>query len=94
MTTLVTGGSKCGKSHFAEKILDCRNEKKIYIATMQPFGKDAFEAIERHRVMREGKNFITIEKYTDISNYRLIPTAQYCLNVWETYAQMKCFAAM
>lgn len=71
MTTLVTGGSKCGKSHFAEKILDCCNEKKIYIATMQPFGKDAFEAIERHRVMREGKNFITIEKYTDIHELSL-----------------------
>lgn len=66
MTTLVTGGSKCGKSSFAEEILDCCCGRKIYIATMQPFGVDAFEVIERHRQMREGKGFETVEKYTDI----------------------------
>lgn len=66
MTTLITGGSKCGKSSFAEKMLENFNGRKIYIATMQPLGADAFEAIERHRKMREGKAFETIEKYTDI----------------------------
>ena len=66
MTTLITGGSKCGKSSFAEKLLENFTGRKIYIATMQPFGADAFEAIERHRKMRSGKGFETIEKYTDI----------------------------
>ena len=36
MTTLVTGGSKCGKSHFAEKLFDGFEGRKFYIATMQP----------------------------------------------------------
>lgn len=71
MTTLVTGGSKCGKSSFAERILDGFSGRKIYIATMQPFGSDAFEAIERHRKMRAGKGFETIEKYTDIHEISL-----------------------
>ena len=72
MTTLITGGSKCGKSSYAEKILDGFSGKKIYIATMQPFGTDAFEAIRRHRKMREEKGFETIEKYTDIHDITLV----------------------
>ena len=66
MTTLITGGSKCGKSSLAERILDGFHGRKFYIAAMQPFGDDAFEAIERHRKMRQGKGFETIEKYTDL----------------------------
>ena len=71
MTTLITGGSKCGKSSFAEKLLSRFYGRKIYIATMQPFGSDAYEAIERHRKMRSGKGFETIEKYTDIHEISL-----------------------
>lgn len=71
MTTLVTGGSKCGKSSFAERILESFPGRKIYIATMQPFGADAFEAIDRHRKMRYGKGFETIEKYTGIHEISL-----------------------
>lgn len=68
MTVLVTGGSKCGKSHFAEKLFRDFSGEKIYIATMQPYGEEAFAAIERHRKMRSGKGFETIEKYTDIGS--------------------------
>ena len=71
MTTLVTGGSKCGKSSLAEKLLDGFCGKKVYIATMQPFGEEALEAISRHRKMREQKGFGTIEKYTDIGKISL-----------------------
>lgn len=66
MTTLITGGSKCGKSEYAEKILDHIPVRKLYIATMKPYGAEAYAAIERHRRSREGKGFETIEKYTDI----------------------------
>lgn len=66
MITLVTGGSKSGKSAFAEKIAGNFSGKKYYIATMKPYGDDALRAIERHRKMRSGKGFETIEKYTDL----------------------------
>ena len=66
MTTLITGGSKCGKSRLAEQLLDSFTDKKYYIATMRPFGEEAFAAIERHRKIRAGKGFETIEKYTDL----------------------------
>lgn len=66
MITLVTGGSKSGKSAFAEKTAGNFSGKKYYIATMKPYGDEAFQAIERHRKMRAGKGFLTIEKYTDL----------------------------
>lgn len=66
MMVLVTGGSKCGKSSYAESLLEKFNGTKIYIATMQPFGEDARAAIERHRKMRAEKHFTTVEKYTDL----------------------------
>ena len=64
--TLITGGSKCGKSRLAEKILDKYGDNKYYIATMQPFGEEAFAAIDRHRNLRVGKGFVTIERYTGL----------------------------
>ncbi|MBR6385901.1 MAG: bifunctional adenosylcobinamide kinase/adenosylcobinamide-phosphate guanylyltransferase [Ruminococcus sp.] len=66
MTILVTGGSKCGKSSFAENCLKDFKGYKYYIATMKPYGEDAYEIIQRHRKARAEKNFITIEKYTDV----------------------------
>lgn len=69
--TLVTGGSKCGKSRYAEKQLDGFHGRKFYIATMQPFGEEARRAIARHRILRAGKGFETIEQYTDIDKAEL-----------------------
>ena len=66
MTILVTGGSKCGKSGFAESLLESCSGTKIYLATMQPFGDDDRAAIERHREMRKNKGFHTVECYTDL----------------------------
>ena len=43
MMTLLTGGSKCGKSAFAERILAAFSGQKYYIAAMQPYGSDAAE---------------------------------------------------
>lgn len=71
MMTLVTGGSKCGKSHYAEKIFDNFTGRKFYIATMEPYCEEALQAIERHRKIRAGKGFETIEKYTDIEEISL-----------------------
>ena len=61
MITLITGGSKCGKSRYAERIFSNIQPEKLYIATMIPYGEEAHTAIERHRKMREGKGFKTIE---------------------------------
>ena len=71
MTTLITGGSKCGKSGLAERILSRFDGRKIYIATMQPFGSEGRAIVERHLKQREGKGFETVERYTDIGGAEL-----------------------
>lgn len=71
MTTLITGGAKCGKSRLAEKLLDGFADNKFYIATMRPFGDEAFAAIGRHRKIRAGKGFETLEKYTGLHELEL-----------------------
>lgn len=63
--TLITGGAKCGKSALAESLLDAAPHK-LYIATMIPGGQEAHEAIARHRRIRSGKGFETLELYTDL----------------------------
>lgn len=68
MLTLITGGSKCGKSSLAETLLTDFPGEKLYIATMQPFGDDAAAAITRHHKMREGKGFSTIECYRELAS--------------------------
>lgn len=70
MVILITGGSKCGKSRIAEEIITRYAGKRYYIATMEPFGEEAEAAVERHRHMRAGKGFETIERYTDVGDIR------------------------
>lgn len=71
MMILVTGGSKSGKSSLAERIFESFAGEKFYIATMKPYGAEALAAIGRHHKMREGKGFITIERYTDLKGLKI-----------------------
>ena len=69
----LVGGSGSGKSAYAEKyICHASNEKrykeKYYIATMQVFDDEGQRKIDRHRRLRAGKGFITIEQPRDIQN--------------------------
>ena len=70
MILLVTGGSASGKSEYAEnralQLAKTEQKKLIYLAAMKPFGEEAAKRIERHRQLRAGKGFETVERYTDI----------------------------
>lgn len=90
MIHLVTGGSGSGKSAYAEQcILDFGGTRRVYIATMQPFGAEGQARIARHRKMRAAKKFSTIECYTNLKkwSWKLEP-AMCCLNGNES-RQMK-----
>ena len=51
MIVLLTGGSGCGKSTYAERIVASLPEKKrVYIATMQVYDEESVRRVERHRV--------------------------------------------
>lgn len=70
MTILVIGTPDSGKSEKAEGLaLELsRNGKKIYLATMIPYGAEGEKRIEKHRKLRDGKGFITVEKTHDIAD--------------------------
>lgn len=63
MFAVITGGSGSGKSRFAETFLQklCPGEK-IYLATMQFVDDEMKLRIRKHRQMRAGKQFVTIEQ--------------------------------
>lgn len=70
MMVLVVGGSGSGKSSYAEKTavsLAQAGMKKYYLATMQVFDDEGRKKVDRHRNLRNGKDFFTIEQPTRIS---------------------------
>ncbi len=77
MTVLIIGTPDSGKSEKAEAlamelgagspIMDGASiQKKYYIATMIPYGEEGANRVEKHRKLREGKGFVTIEKPTKV----------------------------
>lgn len=69
---LVTGGSGCGKSAYAEKrireIAAAGHETIYYLATMQVFGEEGRKKVERHVELRRGKGMLTIEQTRDVAD--------------------------
>ncbi len=63
MMALVIGGSGSGKSSYAEELavsLSSPAAKKYYLATMQVFGREGEQRVERHRALRRGKGFLPL----------------------------------
>lgn len=75
MKIVITGGSASGKSAHAEHIICKYTEKRLYLATMMPFGECAKKRIERHLALRHGKGFDTQECFTNLKNFK--PQKQY-----------------
>ena len=73
MLELVTGGSGSGKSAYAESRICEWNRQGpnplFYIATMYPYGEETEKKIERHRILRKGKGFETLEWYTGLKQH-------------------------
>lgn len=68
MIITITGGSGSGKSALGETIAHrLEPREKYYIATMAASGAEAASRIARHRRLRNGKNFITIEQPQNLS---------------------------
>lgn len=63
MIAAVIGGAGSGKSAFAESLaLKLCRKPPVYLATMINTGAEDEKIIKRHRKLRDGKGFITIEK--------------------------------
>lgn len=79
MITLMFGGASSGKSRFAEDVVCAQAQALgaplVYLATMQPYGEVGRERVERHRAMREGKGFATVECYGSLSQVSVDPSS-------------------
>ena len=75
MITLVLVGSGSGKSAYAEHLLDGKTNK-YYIATMQVYDAEGGKKVARHRRLRAGKGFVTIEQPRDIGEVDFSKRAQ------------------
>ncbi|MDO5346171.1 MAG: bifunctional adenosylcobinamide kinase/adenosylcobinamide-phosphate guanylyltransferase [Lachnospiraceae bacterium] len=72
MFIVVTGGSGSGKSEFAERrVLELGDGERIYIATMMCFDEESKKRVARHRKMRQGKGFRTVERYFNLKDLDL-----------------------
>lgn len=62
MMTLVSGGAASGKSEYAEALaLGAPARPLIYLATMEIWDDEDRRRRERHRLLRQGKGFLTVE---------------------------------
>lgn len=70
MFALITGGSGSGKSEYAENLAVALAKEKglplLYVATMVPYGEEGARRVERHRRLRAGKGFDTVECYVNL----------------------------
>ena len=75
MLAVITGGSGSGKSEYAENtaVTLAKDEglPLYYIATMRPFGEEGKRRVERHRRLRAGKGFETVECYVNLESQEL-----------------------
>lgn len=79
MLVLIIGGSGSGKSAYAENYIAGipGMERKYYLATMKVYDKEAEKRVLKHREMRSGKGFYTIEQCCDIQ------LASQSMDAWE-----------
>lgn len=63
MRVLVTGAASSGKSAWAEARAMGLAAPRTYVATMAPAGREAVARIRRHRELRRGKGFRTVELF-------------------------------
>lgn len=66
MLTLVIGGAASGKSEFGENLVLSLPGQRVYTATMEPWDDECLARIRKHRRQREGKGFLTLERYRDL----------------------------
>lgn len=84
---LITGGSRSGKSAFAQKRAEALSGPRAYIATCPVIDPEMEERIAKHREARRGKGWVTIEETVDLAGvirragtYRMLLVD--CLTLW------------
>ena len=84
---LVTGGSRSGKSAYAQKTAEMLPEPRAFLATGPPIDEEMRERIRKHQDARRQRRWHTIEQPLDITgtieNAHEFPTVLVdCLTLW------------
>jgi adenosylcobinamide kinase/adenosylcobinamide-phosphate guanylyltransferase len=64
---LITGGSRSGKSAFAQRAAETLPGPRAYVATCPVIDPEMEERIRKHREARRGKGWKTIEENVDLA---------------------------
>ena len=69
---LITGGSGSGKSEYGEyRVMEEQMPLRFYVACMEVYGEEGRRKVERHRALRAGKGFVTLERPRGLSGLSL-----------------------
>lgn len=89
MIYLVTGASSSGKSEYAEQLAAAgRGSPLIYLAAMMVWDEEGQRRVSRHRAMRAGKGFLTVERFYDLEGYQ--PEAREAVILMECMSNLLC----
>lgn len=93
MIALVTGGSGCGKSYYAERLAKrmASDGMLYYIATMDAYDDECKTRVLRHRSQREGLGFMTLEQPLGIDKLILEPDSTALLECLPTLMSNEMF---
>lgn len=92
MVTLVSGGAGSGKSEYAEGLaVSSLARNRVYVATMEPLGEEGARRVARHRALRAGKGFLTLEAPRELERLSLPPDSVVLLECLSNLAANECF---
>lgn len=82
---LVTGGQRCGKSEYAEKLALQLSDHPVYMATAHAYDDEFRERIKRHR-LRRGLQWTNIEEEIALSAHDVTDRVVLvdCVTLWAT----------
>lgn len=93
MIALVIGGAASGKSAYAERVCTGLPFPVTYLATMEKGGAEAEARIKRHRALRSGKGFATLERSHGLALIEDPPRGTVLLECLGTLVANELFAA-
>lgn len=67
-TVLITGGSRSGKSSYAQRSAEAVDGRRVFVATCPEIDEEMTARIRRHKQAREGKGWETLEESLKLSN--------------------------
>lgn len=92
MLTLVSGGAASGKSEYAESLaIQSAAPNRIYLATMEVWDGEGRARVARHRALRQGKGFQTLEAPRNLAQITLPKNSCVLLECLSNLCANECF---